>query len=117
MAYKGLPEITYPDFGYVNIQSHRGSTLSLGYARYRRIYRVKSLNNRFMRTSNPGIPFASIHARLELNDKKYRTVAARRPRHVTRHASYQFEVNPSRRLKRTKSTKLPVVRSERELSS
>lgn len=46
LAYRGLPERRYIDFGYAHLQYYRGSAPSVGYERFRRSYRPRSEHNR-----------------------------------------------------------------------
>ena len=41
-----LPEIRYNDLGYAMLQYMYGSHSTTGLARYRNVYRMKSVNNR-----------------------------------------------------------------------
>lgn len=46
LANRNKPKRKYFDRSFGRIQYYRGSPASLGYARYRRVYRPRSKNNR-----------------------------------------------------------------------
>ncbi len=46
LTYRGLPERRYVDLGYSHLQYYRGSAAGIGYERFRRAHRPRSLYNR-----------------------------------------------------------------------
>jgi hypothetical protein len=46
LAYNELPEKMYHDSGYAQLKFLRGNPGTVGYERFRRIYRIRSVNNR-----------------------------------------------------------------------
>jgi hypothetical protein len=106
--YLGLPQILYPDLAYVGLQYRRGSVDSIGYDRFRRVFRVKSPTNRWWKIVNFENPFGSKHARVNLHTRKANVTAfyAPTPRPVTKR--YEVNKEPVRKKLRRIQAALPL---------